>query len=179
MINKYGADAVRWFILSDSPPEKDVQWSDKGVSSSGKFLQKIWNLCEDQLKRKEKQESSIIKKKFDLEINTLINKLDQSIKEFKFNVAIAQFFETYKVLFYYSDKEISNSSFRNNLINFLKLMIPFTPHIAYECLNKLDCKTQNHWPKIITDIKEDIKFAVQINGTTRDVINTKKNISEP
>ena len=44
MINQYGADAVRWFILSDSPPEKDVQWSDTGVSSANKFLQKIWNL---------------------------------------------------------------------------------------------------------------------------------------
>ena len=44
MINIYGADAVRWFILSDSPPEKDIQWSDSGVSSSNKFLQKMWNL---------------------------------------------------------------------------------------------------------------------------------------
>ena len=44
MIKEYGADAVRWFILSDSPPEKDVQWSDTGVISSNKFLQKIWNL---------------------------------------------------------------------------------------------------------------------------------------
>ena len=44
MINQYGADAVRWFILSDSPPEKDIQWSDVGVASANKFLQKIWNL---------------------------------------------------------------------------------------------------------------------------------------
>ena len=44
MINHYGADAVRWFILSDSPPEKDVQWTDAGVASANKFLQKIWNL---------------------------------------------------------------------------------------------------------------------------------------
>ena len=44
MIQHYGADAVRWFILSDSPPEKDVQWSDSGVISANKFLQKIWNL---------------------------------------------------------------------------------------------------------------------------------------
>ena len=44
MIQQYGADAVRWFILSDSPPEKDVQWSNTGVSSANKFLQKIWNL---------------------------------------------------------------------------------------------------------------------------------------
>ena len=44
MINQYGADAVRWFILSDSPPEKDVQWSDTGVVSANKFLQRIWDL---------------------------------------------------------------------------------------------------------------------------------------
>ena len=44
MIEQYGADSVRWFILSDSPPEKDVQWSDRGVASANKFLQKIWNL---------------------------------------------------------------------------------------------------------------------------------------
>ena len=53
MIESYGADAVRWFILSDSPPEKDVQWSDNGVVSSSKFLQKIWNLNNLIKKRKE------------------------------------------------------------------------------------------------------------------------------
>ena len=55
MINQYGADAVRWFILSDSPPEKDVQWSDTGVSSANKFLQKIWNLNHQISIRKEKK----------------------------------------------------------------------------------------------------------------------------
>ena len=44
MINQYGADSVRWFILSDSPPEKDVQWSNIGVASANKFLQKFWDL---------------------------------------------------------------------------------------------------------------------------------------
>ena len=44
MIEKFGADAVRWFILSDSPPEKDIQWTDAGVISANKFLQKIWNI---------------------------------------------------------------------------------------------------------------------------------------
>ena len=55
MILNYGADAVRWFILSDSPPEKDIQWSDTGVSSANKFLQKIWNLNVE-ISRKKRQE---------------------------------------------------------------------------------------------------------------------------
>ena len=55
MITQYGADSVRWFILSDSPPEKDVQWSDSGVVSSNKFLQKVWNLNQLVLKRNVKK----------------------------------------------------------------------------------------------------------------------------
>ena len=55
MIEKYGADAVRWFILSDSPPEKDIQWSDTGVASANKFLQKIWNLNFQIINRKDKK----------------------------------------------------------------------------------------------------------------------------
>ena len=51
MIKQYGADAVRWFILSDSPPEKDIQWSDTGVFSSNKFLQKVWDLNQTILNR--------------------------------------------------------------------------------------------------------------------------------
>ena len=53
IIKQYGADAIRWFILSDSPPEKDIQWSDVGVISASKFLQKIWNLNQNVLNKKE------------------------------------------------------------------------------------------------------------------------------
>ena len=62
MINSYGADAIRWFILSDSPPEKDVQWSDSGVVSANKFLQKIWNLNHLISKREEKDINNEIQK---------------------------------------------------------------------------------------------------------------------
>ena len=69
MINEYGADSVRWFMLSDSPPEKDVQWSDAGVVSANKFLQKIWNLNKLTIERKE---DSIEKKDNVLVIDDLI-----------------------------------------------------------------------------------------------------------
>ena len=61
-IKEYGADAVRWFILSDSPPEKDVQWSDTGVVSANKFLQKIWNLNYLVANRKTDQMTQAVKK---------------------------------------------------------------------------------------------------------------------
>ena len=61
----------------------------------------------------------------------------------------------------------------------MKLMIPFTPHISHECLELLDCKTKEIWPKIdIKNISEEIKLAVQINGKTRDIIKVKKDLLE-
>ena len=97
MIKQYGADSVRWFILSDSPPEKDVQWSDPGVASSNKFLQKIWNLNVQILSKKENKINKELMNKFNLEIDSIAFKIDKSIEEFKFNVTIAHFYEIYRV----------------------------------------------------------------------------------
>ena len=70
MINHYGADSVRWFILSDSPPEKDIQWSDTGVSSANKFLQKIWNLNVQISKMDDKKNNADSNNNFASEINS-------------------------------------------------------------------------------------------------------------
>ena len=60
----------------------------------------------------------------------------------------------------------------------MKLMIPFIPHLAHECLELLNCKNVNEWPKIENNIAEEIKLAVQVNGKTRDIINIKMNMNE-
>ena len=96
MIKKYGADSIRWFILSDSPPEKDIQWSDAGVVSSHKFLQKIWNLNTIIINRLEKNVNDKLVEKFQSEIDNLINKID-NIGDFRFNVIIAHFYEAYNL----------------------------------------------------------------------------------
>ena len=108
MINQFGADAVRWFILSDSPPEKDVQWSDSGVSSANKFLQKIWNLNHSISNRKQNKVDKNIEEKFSVKVNNFVNKVDRTINEFRFNVTIANFYEIYRFLRENMDKEISN-----------------------------------------------------------------------
>ena len=179
MINQYGADSVRWFILSDSPPEKDVQWSDAGVVSANKFLQKIWNLNFLVLKRKEVLFDKNLDKKFSKKIDVYVNKIDHSIKKFRFNVSIALFYEMYSFIRDHLNLKISNIAFKNSLIKFMKLMIPFTPHLAHECLHSLDCKTTNFWPQIdATNYIDEIKFAIQINGKTRDIIEIKKDLNE-
>ncbi len=178
MIQLYGADAVRWFILSDSPPEKDVQWSNVGVSAASKFLQKIWNLNVSILQRNEKKINKKQEDKFNIEINNSINKIDNAINNFRFNVAIALFYEMYNYLKGILSLDISNKSLNDSIIKFMKLMIPFTPHLAYECLELFNCKNFNQWPNITKNLHEEIKFAVQINGKTRDIITIKKDANE-
>ena len=80
---------VRWFILSDSPPEKDVQWSDIGVASANKFLQKILNLNFLISTKNENKINKFLEKKFPLILIFFVNKIDRAINDFRFNVAIA------------------------------------------------------------------------------------------
>jgi leucyl-tRNA synthetase len=178
MIKQYGADAVRWFILSDSPPEKDVQWSDTGVASASKFLQRIWDLNYVVSERIEKKSNKEIEKKFILEINNYVNKIDISINKFRFNVTIANFYEVHKYLKNNLDKEINNKIFTENTVKIMKLMIPLIPHLAYECLELLGCKEEINWPIIQRNFIEEIKIAIQINGKTRDIITTKKDLNQ-
>ena len=178
MIDQYGADAVRWFILSDSPPEKDVQWSDTGVNSANKFLQKIYNLTHLILNKKDKQNNREVDNKFNLEMNSFVNKIDNSIKEFRFNVTIAHFYEVYNIFKASVQSDLSQTILKNNIIKILKLLIPFIPHLAHECLELFNCKTIDRWPNIEKDIEQKVKLAVQINGKTRDIINIKTNSSE-
>ena len=178
MINQYGADSVRWFILSDSPPDKDIQWSDIGVASSNKFLQKIWNLNTEILSRKEGKVDDQETSNFNLEIENLASKIDNSIEDFKFNVSIAHFYEAYKVFYKYLNAEISNRTLILNITKIMKLIMPFTPHLANECLELLKCETPDKWPEIKADILKEIKFAIQVDGKTRDIIKVEKDLSK-
>ncbi len=178
MIKSYGADAVRWFILSDSPPEKDIQWSNQGVNAAYKFLQKIYNLC--CVINEKSGGKNTFDKDLDLKINSYINKITKSINNFNLNVVVANVYEIYNLFNEYLQKEITSKCLKNNLIKLMKILIPFTPHMAYECLEMLGEKDLKNWPKIDTKLilKEKTKMAVQINGKTREIIEIEKGINQ-
>ena len=179
MIKQYGADSIRWFILSDSPPEKDVQWSDVGVVAANKFLQKIWNLIQTIANRKEIKIDEELDKKFSETINTYVHKIDVSIKQFRFNVSIALFYEIYKIINDSLNTKISSKILKKNIISVLKLMTPFIPHLARESLECLNCDNPHNWPVINEkNLVGNIKFAVQVNGKTRDILTVKKDLTE-
>ena len=176
MIEKYGADAVRWFILSDSPPDKDIQWSDVGVAASNKFLQKMWNLSltiinKDKTKSNDKNEKALIKN-----IEQISNRIDDSINDFKFNVTIASFYESYNIINSYLDLDVSKEKLVYCIEKIMKLLLPIVPHLSNEILDLLQCKTKKVWPKIEKGIKQEIKFAIQVNGKTRDIITIDKDL---
>tara|TARA_B100000902_G_scaffold129948_1_gene129008 strand:- start:2796 stop:5312 length:2517 start_codon:yes stop_codon:yes gene_type:complete len=179
MINQYGADAVRWFILSDSPPDKDIQWSDTGVDSANKFLQKMWNINYTIFERKNKKSNKDDEKRLSSQINDFVIRIDESINSFRFNVSIAYFYQVYKIFKDFLNLDISNEVLQENIIKIMKLMIPFTPHLAFETLELFKCKSVNVWPKIDKEnISTEIKLAVQINGKTRDIISIQKDLNE-
>ena len=168
IIKNYGADSVRLFILSDSPPEKDVQWSDQGMLASFKFVQKLWALNSkilDKIKDSNQNDEGKNLTKF---TNQLINKVTQNLEKFHYNVIVANFYEMYNFLIKETDKPIKKEILIENYKKILILMNPFIPHFSNECLNTIN-EDQIKWPKVSKGdlIEEDINFVVQINGKKR------------
>ena len=178
MIEAYGADSVRWFILSDSPPEKDVQWSNQGVNAAYKFLQKIYNLNNLVINRVDQK--PLKDEEYAIKFNSYILKITNLIENFNLNVVVANVYSIYNLFTLAADEEMSNSCLKKYFSNFLKVLIPFTPHLAYECLEKLGEKDFDTWPKINNGLvlNDKIKIAIQINGRTKDVIEIKNNLEE-
>ncbi len=181
IIKNYGADAVRLFILSDSPPEKDVQWSEQGMTASFKFVQKLWLL---HLKIKEKINLKInLDKKSDELLkftNQLIDKVTKNLEKFNYNVIIANFYETYNFINKKLDQVENSEDLLINYKKILYLMLPVIPHFASECLEDLKDKEKKKWPlankKYLTT--DSVNIIVQINGKKRSIINTLKGIEK-
>ena len=184
IIRDYGADSVRLFIMSDSPPEKDVQWSDTGMEGSYKFLQKLWTLHNTFLKKINSDESKNKDDDISKFTNNLINKVTQNIENFRYNVIIANFYEMYNFLSKELKKTYDKSVLIENYKKILILLNPFIPHFSSECLDQLNNLTKvdnyNTWPKIDDKvlIDENINLVIQINGKKREVLKIKKDIKE-
>ena len=179
IIDNYGADAARLFILSDSPPEKDVQWSEEGIISSFKFIQKLWILNSKILKEIEKNNEENNSQELNKYTNKFLKNITNNLEKFSYNKIIANLHEVYSFL----SKEITNSHSRNNLTeNYKKIlvaMIPIIPHFANECLEMMKVREIKWTQYDETKLKEDIvKIVIQINGKKRGLIEVSENIDE-
>jgi len=180
IIKDYGADSVRLFILSDSPPEKDVQWSDEGINSSYKFIQKLWILNQKIIEEIKADHPSNSNNELEKITNKFIKEVTQNIENFAYNKIIANFHEIYSSL----NKVILNKTEKKKLVeNYKKIlttMSPVIPHFSNECIKMLNINEKILWPKINEKflIEENIKFIIQINGKTKKIILSKKDTGE-
>ena len=180
MIKIYGADSIRWFILSDSPPERDVQWSLEGVSAAYKFIQKLWKLNNDILNRDEdvaKSEDISLKKA----VNKTVYNVTKNLESFQYNVVIANIHEIYNLFYeHIFNNKISNKILKEEWEKITMLLMPIIPHYAHECFEKT--KKEFYWPKYNTNLleEENCKIVIQVNGKKRGIlempVNSKENL---
>ena len=179
IIENFGADSVRLFILSDSPPEKDVQWSDEGIEAAYKFIQKLWTLHQKVLEEIKLNHANQQENNLDKLTNKFIKEITNNLEKFNYNIVIANLHEIYSLL----TKELKNNYRKNYIIeNYSKIltcMIPVIPHFAMEALSQINSE-DNKWPLYDEKIlfEKNVKFVIQINGKKRGLIETEKGISE-
>ena len=182
IIKIYGSDAVRWFILSDSPPDRDIQWSDNGIQGAYKYIQKIWRTCEKISDYQKINEN--FDKNFLIKVDILVKEISEYVEKFQMNVAVAKLyiflnlindeFDKLQV-----DKDILIEVFKKYLI----IISAFTPYIANECWEKITKKTDiviQEWPKFNNESlkKDQFNIVIQINGKKRAIINAANNETE-
>ncbi len=180
IIENYGADSVRLFILSDSPPEKDVQWSEQGMVSSYKFLQKLWILHNDIKNKISDERCEVFNKEFDEFINEMIAKISNNLEKFNYNVIIANMYQTYNFLSNFIKKNKNLKNLKENYEKILICFLPIIPHFINECLSDLSFNKTKEWPQYDKSFleKQNISFVIQINGKKRGLLNVKKDINE-
>jgi len=183
MIKNYGADAVRLFILSDSPPEKDVQWSDQGMLASYKFIQKFWILHKKltlKIEESEQRQKQNFNEAIEEFTNQMLNKINISLNKFSYNVIIANLHEIYSFFNKVSEEKNVYKNLLNNYEKILTIMLPVTPHLASECLGEIKKNNNYSWPEISLKYLQKKKYniVVQINGKKRSIILIEKSIEE-
>ena len=183
MIKNFGADAVRLFILSDSPPEKDVQWSEQGMVASYKFIQKFW-IMHKKIEKKILEQKKIKTLTFNESIeeftNQILNRVNNNLNKFSYNVIVANLHEIYSFFNKISDTDMVNKNLLDNYIKVLTIMLPITPHLANECLSEISTDKIFLWPKIKEKYLQNKRFdiVIQINGKKRGLISIENSIDE-
>lgn len=180
IIDRYGADTARLFILFAAPPEKELDWSDTGVEGSYRFLNRVWRLVYDFVTNYDVKETdfSVVTeddKKLNYMLNTTIKKITDDVSgRFSFNTAISSIMELVNELYRYKQHaEINEPLFCAAVTRLVVILSPFTPHICEEMWNALghtESLTEVGWPAYDESALEQdtIEIIVQINGKLKE-----------
>ena len=171
ILAKYGADAVRWFMLSDSPPERDLEWSEAGIEGAARFVQRVWRLATS-IGPGEGEDEALKRK-----VHRTIAAVGDAIEGLQFNKAIAQLYELTNAI-----EKAKPSATRHDAIRTLILLAaPAAPHLAEEAwatLGGAGMITDAAWPSFDSAllVDEQVTLAVQVNGKLRDTLNAPRGL---
>ncbi len=195
IFENYGADTARLFILSDSPPARDFDWSDAGVEGCYKFLNRVWRLIStnaDNITTAEFDQKSPLKKEND----ELVRRVHMAIKgisndisnDFQFNTVISKYRELVNTIYDWQGKKSNLDQEDKVVLSFailtlIKLMSPVAVHLTEEAWSELGCKGSVHeqeWPKWDENLAKlsSITLVVQVNGKVKDKIEADESSSE-
>jgi leucyl-tRNA synthetase len=171
IVDQYGADAVRWFMLSDSPPERDLPWSEAGIEGCWRFVQRLWRVF-NSVEAAEGEDKALERK-----LHQTIDLIGKDIDALAFNKAVARLYELTNAI-----EKAEKSASRNIAIRTLvKLVAPMVPHLAEEAWNLLEGHgliADASWPEIDPAllVEDEVTIAVQIKGKLRDTLTVAKGL---
>jgi leucyl-tRNA synthetase len=189
LIQQYGADTARLFILFASPPERELEWSDSGVEGSFRFLNRVWRLIQNNIELFKADLPDAPKDEITKEIlyhtNVAVKKVTEDIERYQLNTAVAAMMEFVNNLYAIEQKmeDCHKSAFRDAVFTLMKLTAPFTPHAAeelYEMAGFTGLISRSEWPAFDEKLtqKDEITVAVQVNGKLRGQIDIPRNLDK-
>jgi len=170
IIEQYGADAVRWFMLSDSPPERDLPWTEAGIEGSWRFVNRVWRLFGEADAAAEGQDKAL-----DRKLHQTIDGVAKDIEALGFNKAVAKIYELVNAI-----EKAKPSASRTAAIRALALLVaPMTPHLAEEGWAEMaqpGLIAEAAWPAVDPAllVEDEVTIACQVMGKLRDTITVPK-----
>lgn len=181
IIDQYGADTARWFVMSDSPPERDVEWTASGAEAAWKYLQRVWRLA-DEVSQSAEEGSSEPDEALALQkaMHRTIEEVTRGIEGFGFNKSVAKLYEFTNLI---AKSRADHSTKSEAMKTMARLMQPMTPHLAEEIWALLGGRglvSQSDWPKADPAMLEDntVILPIQVNGKRRAEIEVSKDLSK-
>ncbi len=173
IVDQYGADAVRWFMLSDSPPERDLEWSEAGIEGCWRFVQRLWRLvC--QVSDAEGQDSAL-----DRKAHQATAGIAADIEALSFNKAVAKIYDLANAI----EKSAPSASRDNAIRTIICLCAPMVPHLAEEAWAQMGDSgliANAPWPAVDPAllVESEVTIAVQVRGKLRDTITVAKGLTQ-
>ena len=177
IVDQYGADATRWFMLSDSPPERDLPWSESGIEGAWRFVQRLWRLFDGDGAQPGAEGSGAGDPALDRKLHQTIRAIEQDIEALAFNKAVARIYELCTAI----ERAAPSPSRRTAIHTLMLLVSPMVPHVAEEAwaANGLDGLIADAaWPQVDPTllVEDEATIAIQVNGKLRDTLTVPKDL---